>query len=188
MSRGTDAEYPSGYQCLLREQIEYFEADDMALHAKAQGRSLPIHLRQVGIRCVHCARRPAPPTRNGAGGGCGARMNRGAAYYPSSRAFLYQAVQNMANNHFVNRACPSAPSALLDEIVEARRARPKRSGGSGKRFFGRSAESLGIVDAPEGPGLVMLGASRRTAASALAVPTSPDGTPSRRELRGTVAV
>jgi hypothetical protein len=194
MFRGADddASHVSGYQCLLRRQIEYFEADGADLLAKAQGRCLPIHLGQVGIRCVHCAARSSSSCTSGA---CqatrtGARgMNRGAAYYPSSLAFLYQAVQNMANNHFVNRKCPSAPPSILDEIIEARRARPHRSGGgSGKRFFGRSAESLGIVDAPEGPGLVMLSASRRTAASALAVPISPGGTPSRRELRGPVAV
>jgi hypothetical protein len=117
-------------------------------------------------------------------------MNRGAVYYPSSLSFLYQAVQNMANNHFVNRACPRASSALLDEIVEARRTRPQRAGDNrGKRHLRQSAEALGIVDAPEGSGLLMRTASRRGATSSLAVPSASDGTPSRRRTRrGTVSV
>jgi hypothetical protein len=156
MARGTDAVHSSRYQCLLREQIEYFEADDDALHAKAQGRNMPIQLRQVGIRCVHCARRPATTRRKGAvhdGEVVAARMVRGAVYYPTKLDNLYQAVQNMANNHFVNRTCPSAPSLLLDEIVEAKRLRPKRSGCRGRRYFGQSAERAGIIDAPDGSGL-----------------------------------
>jgi hypothetical protein len=166
MSCEADARYAARYQCLLREQIEYFEADDLALTAKAQGRNIPIKPRQVGIRCAHCARRKQGGSRDGEGEGDGdndpalwnkrrggSEMIRGAVYYPTKLDNLYQAVQNMANNHFVNRTCPSAPSSLLDEIVEAKRTRPKRSGGRGRRYFGQSAERAGIMDAPDGSGL-----------------------------------
>jgi hypothetical protein len=185
MARDADAVHSSKYQCLLREQIEYFEADNDALHAKAQGRNMPIQLRQVGIRCVHCARRtPATTPREGAvsDGEIAARMVRGAVYYPTKLDNLYQAVQNMANNHFVNRKCPSAPSSLLDEIVEAKRTRPKRSGGRGRRYFGQSAERAGIIDAPDGSGLFFSAAAVDYAAteagaainSAGASPLRPD--------------
>jgi hypothetical protein len=175
MARDADAVHSSRYQCLLREQIEYFEADDDALHAKAQGRNMPIQLRQVGIRCVHCARRPATTGRKGAvhdGEVVAARMVRGAVYYPTKLDNLYQAVQNMANNHFVNRTCPSAPSSLLDEIVEAKRLRPKRSGGRGRRYFGQSAERAGIIDAPDGSGLFFAAAVGSMAATGGATTSS----------------
>jgi hypothetical protein len=163
-SREADAKDASRYQCLLREQIEYFEADDADLRAKAQGRNVPIQPRQVGIRCVHCARRNQGGThRDGEDPGQLVKLEReiamstrGAVYYPTTLSNLYQAVQNMANNHFVNRTCPSAPSRLIDEILEARRTRPKRSGGKGKSYFVQSAEGVGIADAPEGSGLALV--------------------------------
>lgn len=50
-----DAETLSDYQCLLRQQIEVFEAGPDDVNASAQGRNNPILLGQVGIRCRHCA-------------------------------------------------------------------------------------------------------------------------------------
>jgi hypothetical protein len=171
-SREADAKYASRYQCLLREQIEYFEADAADLRAKAQGRNVPIRPRQVGIRCVHCARRnpgggeSSPSNREGTDPRPSVKLvkleresamsTRGAVYYPTTLSNLYQAVQNMANNHFVNRTCSNAPSSLIDEILEARRTRPKRSGGKGKQYFVQSAEGLGIADASEGPGIYLV--------------------------------
>jgi hypothetical protein len=178
-SREADAKDASRYQCLLREQIEYFEADDADLRAKAQGRNVPIQPRQVGIRCVHCARRNQGSGESSDGEDPGqlvklereiAMSTRGAVYYPATLSNLYQAVQNMANNHFVNRTCPSAPSSLIDEILEARRTRPKRSGGKGKTYFVQSAEGAGIADASEGSGLVFVArASPEKAIGALSV-------------------
>jgi hypothetical protein len=155
MARECDAQFTTRYQCLLRQQIEYFEADEFALHAKAQGRNVPIQMGQVGIRCVHCARRWAPPQQDkkkkeSESGECARgpeRMVRGALYYPTRLSSLYQAVQNMSRNHFLCRTCPSAPSEVLDRISTARDAKPERSAGAGKAYFGRSAEAVGIVAA-----------------------------------------
>jgi hypothetical protein len=180
MSCEADARSAARYQCLLREQIEYFEADDLALMAKAQGRNVPIKPLQVGIRCAHCARRKQGGSRDGDGDDPafwnkrrgGSEMIRGAVYYPTTLSNLYQAVQNMANNHFVNRTCPCAPSTLIDEIVEARRTRPTRSGGHGKRYFCQSAERAGVIDDPDGSGLVFVkvGSTEGAAASSAARP------------------
>jgi hypothetical protein len=114
----------------------------------------------------------------GSDGETAARMIRGAVYYPTKLSHLYQAVQNMANNHFVNRTCPRASSKLLDEIGEARRLRPKRSGGRGRRYFGQSAERAGIVDAPDGSGIFFTAAAGYAATEAGAVgATSSAGRP-----------
>ena len=60
----------SEHQCLLRKQIELFEATENDIYANAQGRNKPIVLGQVGIRCKHCSQWP--------------NRGRGAVFYPSS--------------------------------------------------------------------------------------------------------
>lgn len=45
----------SPYQCLIRKQIEFFQASQEEIDGTAQGRNTPIVLGQVGIRCRHCA-------------------------------------------------------------------------------------------------------------------------------------
>jgi hypothetical protein len=184
----------SRYQAYLRRQIEFFEADEGDLAAKAQGRNVKIRLGQVGIRCVHCARAAAggaaeeeakeapsgPGSADPAGSGedsnripGGAekagedRRSRGAVYFPSRVGSLYQAVQNVSNNHFKLGACPSAPESVLRTIEELRRTRPKHSGGKGKRYFSQSAAAVGVVDDDsEEKGIVVRRGSGAAAAGA----------------------
>jgi hypothetical protein len=75
-------------------------------------------------------------------------------YYPIRLDSLYQAVQNMANNHFLSGACPNAPGETVREIAAHKARKPRHKTGAGNRYWVQSAESLGIVDA-EGTGLVM---------------------------------
>lgn len=53
-----DEETLTDYQCLLRKQIELFEAGPEDVKASAQGRNNPIYLGQIGIRCRFCATLP----------------------------------------------------------------------------------------------------------------------------------
>jgi hypothetical protein len=48
------------YQTLLRQQLELFEADshDVINGTFRQGRTTPIRLGQIGLRCKHCAKAP----------------------------------------------------------------------------------------------------------------------------------
>jgi len=80
----------SRYQCIVRKQIEVFEAkkEDVSWRKEAYGKE--IVLGQIGIQCRHCAR---IPTRH---------RTRGATYYPAGLKGLYQAAQNMASIHFSN--------------------------------------------------------------------------------------
>jgi len=61
----------SEYQCLVRRQIELFEAGREEVESNAQGRNRPIVMGQVGIRCHHCTM--LPPKHRA----------RGAVYYPA---------------------------------------------------------------------------------------------------------
>lgn len=54
MAMSTDKESLSSYQCLIRQQIEIFEAKIIDVDRGAQGRNKPIVLGQVGLRCIHC--------------------------------------------------------------------------------------------------------------------------------------
>jgi hypothetical protein len=61
-----DEEALTDYQCLLRKQIELFEAIPDDVQASAQGRNNPILLGQVGIRCRHCVSLPIKSRPRGA--------------------------------------------------------------------------------------------------------------------------
>lgn len=71
----------SEYQCLVRRQIELFEATRHDVESSAQGRNRPIVLGQVGIRCIHCRMLATK------------RKARGATYYPAKLIGLYQVSQ-----------------------------------------------------------------------------------------------
>ncbi len=56
----TDDAILGEYQTLLRQQLELFEADshDVINGTFRQGRTTPIRLGQIGLRCKHCAKAP----------------------------------------------------------------------------------------------------------------------------------
>jgi hypothetical protein len=133
-----------------------------------------------GLDGVHVHAAAARWIRTGGGASAAAR---GSAYYPLRLSSLYQAAQNMSNNHFVSRACRHAPASVVDRIEELKGSHRARSegvapGGEGRSDEGRcikrgrgnkywveSAERLGIVEAADGAGLALrVGAPGRGAA------------------------
>ncbi len=61
-----DEHYLTEYQCLLRKQLEVFEAGPHDIRGSTQGRNVPILLGQVGLRCRHCANLPLAARTKGA--------------------------------------------------------------------------------------------------------------------------
>ena len=61
-----DEQYLTDYQCLLRRQLEVFEAGPNDLRGSTQGRNAQIVLGQVGLRCRHCANLPLAARTKGA--------------------------------------------------------------------------------------------------------------------------
>ena len=121
----------SAYQCLVRKQIELFDAKDEDVESNAQGRNKPIIPGQVGIRCRHCSR--IPPRHR----------TRGATYYPAKLNGLYQAAQNMASAHLCNH-CQLIPDALRQELIILRDR--KSSAGGGKQYWADGVRVLGVVE------------------------------------------
>ena len=78
MSRPTDENSLSSYQCLARHHIEIFEAHAIDVERGAQGRNKPIVLGQVGLRCIHCKHLPLK------------QRARASTYYPARLNGVYQ--------------------------------------------------------------------------------------------------
>ncbi len=122
LAMSCDKDMLSPYQCLVRLQIELFEASQEDVNTNAQGRNRPIVLGQVGIRCRHCSHLALH------------LRSRGSTYYPSTTTGIYQAAQNLASGHLCDH-CRSIPSSIKDELCQLRER--KSSAGGGKKILGR---------------------------------------------------
>jgi hypothetical protein len=125
----------SEYQCLVRKQIEIFEARPEDVESNAKGRNKPIVLGQVGLRCRHC--RALPPKSR----------QRGATYYPAKLSGLYQAAQSMASGHLCYH-CEHIPRDLRQELLVLRER--KSSAGGGKKYWGDGVRILGVEEDESG--------------------------------------
>jgi hypothetical protein len=131
----SDSDALSAYQCLVRRQIELFEAGTVDVESNAQGRNRPIVLGQVGIRCRHCAHLN-PRERS-----------RGATYYPAQLQGLYQACQNLSLTHLAAH-CQLIPAEIRSELDQLRKR--KSSAGGGKKYWADAAKVLGVYEDGDG--------------------------------------
>ncbi|KAG7374647.1 hypothetical protein IV203_013742 [Nitzschia inconspicua] len=130
-----DEERLTSYQCLLRKQLELFEADEEDVrHSTRQGRTQPIKLGQVGIRCRHCA--------------CLKLSSRikGASYYSQTIEGVYQIAQNMSKGHLCDK-CMQVPKDIRRKLniyrTDCRRAI------KGKEYWSEHIRSLGVYEDTE---------------------------------------
>jgi hypothetical protein len=135
LSLDSDSDALSAYQCLVRRQIELFEAGTVDVESNAQGRNRPIVLGQVGIRCRHCAHLN-PRERS-----------RGATYYPAQLQGLYQACQNLSLTHLVAH-CQLIQAEIRSELDQLRKR--KSSAGGGKKYWADAAKVLGVYEDGDG--------------------------------------
>jgi hypothetical protein len=142
----------SAYQCLLRKQIEFFETTAVANNPK-QGRNKPIHLGQVGIRCVHCRLLQLQQEANVKPYHQHQQLTtKGASYFPGTLEGVYQAAQNMASHHFLSppgECCPCLPVEIQREL-HALNQHPERKSGGGKTAWARRARALGVIESDDG--------------------------------------
>jgi hypothetical protein len=134
LSQPRDVEVLSEYQCFVREQIEFFEANDEDISSTTKGRNTPIILGQVGIRCRHCA--AVPPKY---------RL-RGAMYYPKKMHLIYQAAQTIAGTHLhcPEGGCPHAPEDIKVKLSKLQKK--KSLLGGGKAYWDKAAEAVGVKE------------------------------------------
>jgi len=133
--RDIDDFYLTEYQCLLRQQIELFEATTSDVQASAQGRNSPIEEGQVGIRCIHCSMLHIK---------C---RSRGAVYFPRSIDGIYQVAQNLTKIHLCG-GCNRVPESLRKKLTELSKVNKRASGG--KRYWNERVRELGIYEDGKG--------------------------------------
>jgi hypothetical protein len=131
LAMACDKESLSPYQCLLRQQIQFFEAQYIDVESNAQGRNKRIVLGQVGIQCRFCCLLPPK------------QCARGAVYYPTQLQGIYQAAQNMGTIHLCEH-CNRLPSALRETLAVLRSRRS--SAGGGKDYWAESARAIGVYE------------------------------------------
>lgn len=137
LARPSDKHMLSSHQVFLRHQIEAFQAsaDDVTTHTR--GRNKPIRLKQVGIRCRHCAHLPV------------SHRQKGSTYFPATLMGVYQAAQNMGTTHLQCGLCHAMPHEYKDEFARLLSIKSSSSG-AGRPFWADSARELGLVDTNEG--------------------------------------
>ena len=120
----------TAYQCLLRKQLELFEADEDDVRCSTrQGRTAPIKLGQVGLRCRHCA------------GVQLAARTKGAAYYSQTIEGIYQIAQNMSKVHLCER-CYRIPRDVRRQLIVLRSDCRRAIGG--KEYWSENIRALGV--------------------------------------------
>ncbi|GAX20334.1 hypothetical protein FisN_9Hh043 [Fistulifera solaris] len=136
-----DADHLSLYQCLLRQQIEFFAADwgDVAV---IQGRNKPVLRRQVGIRCIHCAHLPIKS------------RDKGSSYFSARLDALYQSAQNLAKKHLLQK-CRQIPPNIREQLAQLKHVVPRstrggsatpQTSGSGKGYWAEAAQKVGVFE------------------------------------------
>jgi hypothetical protein len=127
-----DEQSLSVYQCMVRKQIEVFQAQLDDVSTTAQGRVRPVVLGQVGLRCRHCALLPFKERR------------KGAVYYPTRLDGIYQAAQHISKAH-LTETCQHVPHDIRQELV--RLCDNSRSSiGGGKKYWSNSIQMLGVFE------------------------------------------
>jgi hypothetical protein len=127
--RDEDPSYLTPYQCLLRKQLELFEADAEDIRCSSQqGRTATVQIGQVGLRCRHCESGLASRTK-------------GAVYYSTSVEGVYQIGQNIGKVHLLER-CYRIPEDIRRDLVRLRN--DGRRAASGKAYWTDRLRELGI--------------------------------------------
>jgi hypothetical protein len=156
--RPIDSTVLSEYQCFVRKQIEFFEADEIDVKSNAKGRNKAIVLGQVGIRCRHCAT-ILPRYRS-----------RGAMYYPTKMQLIYQAAQNMVKIH-IHQRCSHVPEEIQYKLSKLHKS--KCAVGGGKVYWDEGAAASGVYEASDNCLRFHNSKSTDSIAAQLAIPKSP---------------
>jgi len=121
------------YQTLLRHQLELFEADsqDVINGTFRQGRTTPIKLGQIGLRCRHCALSPF------------SIRTKGSVYFSQTIKGMYQIAQNMSKVHLCER-CSRVPEDTKKRMIFLRSRKNRASGG--RAYWIRHLRELGVYE------------------------------------------
>ena len=130
--------------CVLRRSIEAFAATTHDIEARRkQGGTTrnPPKVGHVGIRCVHCKHLPLK------------RRVKAAEAYPSSIKNMHQCVRNFQRNHWPG--CTFVPSDVRVSFNSVK-SKHTQSKSKASEYWQESCADLGMVDLPDGRGIVFM--------------------------------
>lgn len=145
-----DEDSLSEYQCLIRQQMELFEATREEAASSVQGRNKQILVGQVGIRCRYCSSctsntstsTSSSPAKKGPSGSTNGAP-KASLYFPTKLERIYQAAQNLASFHLCGN-CPLVPPEIKQRILVLRER--KSPAGGGKRYWAEGVRCLGVIE------------------------------------------
>ena len=142
LSIGADTEMLSPYQQLVRQSLEFFQLDLEELQRSDSSQVQGLTAGQVGVRCKYCANRPLH------------WRGRGSFSFPNRLARVYQAAQNVANNH-LRTVCPEIPDSVKEEL-ESRHSEVAPMRGGGKKYWEEACRSVGLYEREGAAGVWLL--------------------------------
>jgi hypothetical protein len=100
-----DKEWLSDMDCFIRNQLEVFCATETDVSVAQSDRKFPVHVRQVGIRCIHCS------LANGDTG-----VQGQAVAYPLAVNGIYESVRELKRLHL--DSCENVPTSIKQKLQE----------------------------------------------------------------------
>lgn len=129
-----DKEWLSDMDCFIRNQLEVFCATEEDVATAQTDRKYPIHVGQVGIRCIHCS--------TGKQGGAQGQ----AVSYPFSITGIYESVREFQRLHL--DSCENLPAETKSKLKDFKGSSSLSS--VLRKYYILGAKGLGLRDTREG--------------------------------------
>jgi len=130
-----DKEWLSDMDCFIRGQLEVFCASEEDVSVAQSDRKYPVHVGQVGIRCIHCSL---------AKDGQGAQGQ--AVAYPFAISGIYESVREFQRLHL--DSCENIPAETKRKVLGFQGSSSLSS--VLRKYYVLGAKALGLHDTREG--------------------------------------
>lgn len=130
-----DKEWLSDMDCFIRKQLEVFCATQEDVATARSDRKYPVHLGQVGIRCLHCSMSKTDSNAKG-----------NAVSFPFAISGIYEAVREFQRLHL--DTCDSLPATTKAKLSAFKGSSSLSS--VLRKYYVLAAKALGLEDTREG--------------------------------------
>ena len=130
-----DKEWLSDMDCYIRKQLEVFCATEEDVSTAQSDRKYPVHVGQVGIRCIHCSLSKK---------GTGAQGT--AVAFPFSISGIYESVREFQRLHL--DSCENLPASTKTKLAGFKGSSSLSS--VLRKYYVLAAKALGLKDTRDG--------------------------------------
>ena len=129
-----DKEWLSDMDCYIRRQLEVFCASEEDVSIAQSDRKYPVHVGQVGIRCIHCSLAKKGPAQGT------------AVAFPFSISGIYESVREFQRLHL--DACENLPANTKTKLASFKGSTSLSS--VLRKYYVLAARALGLQDTRDG--------------------------------------